>query len=45
MNRRNLLTALGLGSGALLALPALGFDVVYASQMNLNERVEADSRR
>ena len=45
MNRRDLLTALGLGSAALLALPALGFDVVYASQMNLNYRVDADSRR
>jgi hypothetical protein len=45
MSRRNLLTALGRGSGALLALPATGFDVVHACRMNLNDRVEADSRR
>jgi hypothetical protein len=45
MNRRNILTAIGLGSGALHALPAMGFDVVHACRMNLNYRVEADSRR
>lgn len=45
MNRRNLLTALGLGSGALLFFSAMGFDIVCASQMNLDDRVEADSRR